>query len=426
VTPIFPSSFLVMSSGAPTGWEGRCWLSSTDTVTETSHNKKKQLKFCSYNVLSDASCSKNRHSTTKNWIAVRRTTLLREINSYNADIICLQDVDHFYEWWRPQLASLGYDSIYKQRTSLRSPRVEGVVVAYRRGMFQLYKSVPIELNGAVEFVADKLIRDKVASDDVGLLAFLQPFKIGCMDTALCVASVAFCDRDGDTDVRTEQCKYFMRQLEVANQQFHVPVVLGVSLFDDPSSASYHILATGRMPVIGDVPGKCRLTSQTSSSRGTFTVKWMPPKQVVGNADRAVDKFIVAWRSGGSEELAFDLQKEYTVAECTQYTEKIDANGRRRIVANEELSVTITGLSSGIAYEFRVAAVNEVGRGEWSEPSIPQATLALRSLLKNKYVSTLILRLFRIIPLTWSTILIFISCIYNFMWTAPTSTFKRAR
>ena len=75
-----------------------------------------------------------------------------------------------------------------------------------------------------------------------------------MDTAMCVASVSFSDRDGDSDVRLHQCKYFMGELEIANSNFQVPVLMGVSLYDDPSSDAYHVLATGRVPMIGTVPG----------------------------------------------------------------------------------------------------------------------------------------------------------------------------
>ena len=41
-----------------------------------------------------------------------------------------------------------------------------------------------------------------------------------------------------------------------------------------------------------------------------------------------------------------------------------------MVALDERQFTIPGLSSDVPYEFRVAAVNEVGTGVWSGVSTP--------------------------------------------------------
>ena len=59
-----------------------------------------------------------------NWLK-RREILLREIFSFDADVMCLQDVDDFNDWWRPQLSQAGYDAIYKKRTTHLRPRQEG-------------------------------------------------------------------------------------------------------------------------------------------------------------------------------------------------------------------------------------------------------------------------------------------------------------
>ena len=46
----------------------------------------------------------------------------------------------------------------------------------------------------------------------------------------------------------------------------------------------------------------------------------------------------------------------------------------RMAVLRELSTVITGLASGVVYEFRLSAVNEMGRGEWSRPSKPALTM----------------------------------------------------
>lgn len=42
----------------------------------------------------------------------RRGLLLDEIKRYDADAICLQEVDHYYDYFLPELRRLGYDGLY--------------------------------------------------------------------------------------------------------------------------------------------------------------------------------------------------------------------------------------------------------------------------------------------------------------------------
>jgi len=45
---------------------------------------------------------------------------------------------------------LGYDSVFKKRTEVKDFRSEGVVIAYKNDLFQLFKTVPIEFNQSVQ------------------------------------------------------------------------------------------------------------------------------------------------------------------------------------------------------------------------------------------------------------------------------------
>ena len=64
------------------------------------------FRLISYNVLSDFKNAYQSHSTVKNWDS-RRQLLLSEMMSYSPDVICLQDADHYQDWWRPQLTNRG-------------------------------------------------------------------------------------------------------------------------------------------------------------------------------------------------------------------------------------------------------------------------------------------------------------------------------
>jgi mRNA deadenylase 3'-5' endonuclease subunit Ccr4 len=205
------------------GYEGRKWLASYDTHKKTQDGKQGEnsIKFCSYHVFAQSQYQQEaRHAMPKSW-EKRSVTLSLEIISYDADIITLQDADHFYDYWKRSLSLLGYDTVYNQRTEFRGSHDEGVIIAYKRSMFQLYKSFPVELNNSVDEINDLNLKDRVVTDDVGLILLLQPWgdegrgkdKVRSINSSLCVSCATFSDKEGDSDVRLEQAKFLMRTIE---------------------------------------------------------------------------------------------------------------------------------------------------------------------------------------------------------------------
>jgi len=69
---------------------------------------KGQLRVVSYNVYADIRCDTPEvaHTSSKSW-KVRCTRLLAEVLSYRADVVLLQDADHFKDFWQPKLAESG-------------------------------------------------------------------------------------------------------------------------------------------------------------------------------------------------------------------------------------------------------------------------------------------------------------------------------
>ena len=67
----------------------------------------------------------------------RKRNLLREILSYRADILALQEIqaDHFREFLEPELRKAGYDGVYKQKTREsmgQDGKMDGCAIMYRR------------------------------------------------------------------------------------------------------------------------------------------------------------------------------------------------------------------------------------------------------------------------------------------------------
>jgi hypothetical protein len=87
---------------------------------------------------------------------------------------------------------LGYDSIYKQRTQINDFHSEGVAIAFKNDVFQLFKTHFVEFNNTfVDNILDRsnidsILLSRSKTDDVGIMLLLQPFTDGFLDTALCV------------------------------------------------------------------------------------------------------------------------------------------------------------------------------------------------------------------------------------------------
>ena len=377
--------------------------------------------FLSYNVFADYKCQTIRFSSTVKW-ETRRKKLINEIASYNADILCLQDVDHFATFWRPELMLIGYDSIYKKRTSKRDAHYEGVVVAYRRDIPQLFKSEEIEFNKAAYKIntseMGSSFKERMVTDDVGLICFLQPWGIdqlslqedmeqnekrrefgsssahteaaspenirivssmrplhdlatentaiktektrfNCnpahtnrIQSGLCVATAMLSKRPQDASVRHYQAQYLASRVEEANSEFHLPVLMGVSLFDSPTSGAYTVLRTGRMPLQPQAPRQPQPPVGVPYCRGSCTLKWKPPH--ITKEDPLILQYKLAWRPGGSRTLGFRQQIVVSPIQCLSYEEKTDKHGVRKVFQKDNLEFNITGLTSDLPYEFVVS------------------------------------------------------------------------
>ena len=75
------------------------------------------------------------------------------------------------------MSQAGYDAIYKKRTTHLRPRQEGVVIAYKRDTFQMFRSHLLELNDAVtDDIEDRNLAERSRTDHVGIMLCLQPWE----------------------------------------------------------------------------------------------------------------------------------------------------------------------------------------------------------------------------------------------------------
>ena len=101
----------------------------------------------------------------------------------------------------------------------------------------------------------------------------------------------------------------------------------------------------------------------------------PLQPIIGRLDPPTDGR-VQWRVGGNSALGWRGDTFVREVDATRYVTRYLPNGARRTIRDPQLHFTCCGLASGFAYEFRLAAVNALGVGPWSEPSKPIALTAL--------------------------------------------------
>uniref|UniRef100_A0A8C4R6V0 Angel homolog 1 (Drosophila) n=1 Tax=Eptatretus burgeri TaxID=7764 RepID=A0A8C4R6V0_EPTBU len=97
----------------------------------------------------------------------RRKLLLRELSSFDADILCLQEVqeDHFEEDLKLLLQERGYGCVYKRRTGNRP---DGCAICYKTKRMELVAS------HEMEFVRPYV--NVLSKDNVGLAVLLRPLE----------------------------------------------------------------------------------------------------------------------------------------------------------------------------------------------------------------------------------------------------------
>lgn len=130
-----------------------------------------------------------------NW-QERKYLILEEILTYRPDIICLQEVDHYYDTFQPIIASLGYHSTFLAKPWSPCLDVDqnngpdGCALFYRRSRFSLGASAHLRLTAMM-----------VPTNQV---AIVQMLKCQVTSQQLCVAVTHLKARSGWERLRSAQ------------------------------------------------------------------------------------------------------------------------------------------------------------------------------------------------------------------------------
>lgn len=192
----------------------------------------------------------------------RLPNLLAEIQNYNADILCLQEVqeDHFENQIKPALQALGYQCEYKKRTG-RKP--DGCAVIFKTSRLSLLSSNPVEFFRRGDSLLDR--------DNVGLVVLLKPN--GATDQSgsspfICVANTHLLYNPRRGDVKLAQLAILLAEisrLSCLPDGSTNPVVLCGDFNSTPGSPLYSFLTKGYLNYRGMPMGM--VSGQESSPRG---------------------------------------------------------------------------------------------------------------------------------------------------------------
>lgn len=150
---------------------------------------KGRFTVLTYNLLADLYATPEQHGQCPAWAlswSYRRVNLLKELLSYDADIMCLQEVqsNHFSDFLMPELSKAGYTAIYKKKTAelytRNSYAIDGCATFFRKDKFTLVKKYEVEFNKAALSLAEALPADqkkaalnRLLKDNVALIAVLE-------------------------------------------------------------------------------------------------------------------------------------------------------------------------------------------------------------------------------------------------------------
>ncbi|KAI6675540.1 hypothetical protein NL676_003446 [Syzygium grande] len=234
-----------------------------------------QMKFTvvSYNILGDKNASKHRDLYTDipsqymrwEW---RKRVICEELIGWNPDIICLQEVDKYFELSKI-LEKAGYVGSYKRRTG---DAVDGCAIFWKANEFWLLEEESIKFK-------ELGLRDNVAQ----LLVF-QACK--AESKQLLVGNIHVLYNPSRGDVKLGQIRHLSSRANSLSEKWgSIPVLLAGDFNTTPQSALYKFLSTSKL----DIMSYDR--RELSGQRSCHPAQVFGEKQDLSNSLFLIDRFL---------------------------------------------------------------------------------------------------------------------------------------
>jgi len=213
---------------------------SADTSNVATDQKGFEFSIMTYNVLAECYVVATRYAHcpeyARRW-SYRGKQILKEITIYMPDVIVLQEVDHYSDFFEPALALLGYKGLYAKRSTFR---LDGCALFYKEAKFDLISSTRIEYNDLAKIKKN----DNYKRDNVAILATLQPKTSNPNKESrrVIVATTHFFWNPEFAYVKTEQAQYLLDRVRdvYQNEKNNAAVFIAGDFNSVPESEVYSI------------------------------------------------------------------------------------------------------------------------------------------------------------------------------------------
>eukprot|EP00181_Compsopogon_caeruleus_P003058 CAMPEP_0184680406 /NCGR_PEP_ID=MMETSP0312-20130426/3276_1 /TAXON_ID=31354 /ORGANISM="Compsopogon coeruleus, Strain SAG 36.94" /LENGTH=567 /DNA_ID=CAMNT_0027130479 /DNA_START=52 /DNA_END=1755 /DNA_ORIENTATION=+ len=223
------------------------------------HRRNGCFRILTYNVLAEIYASSQEYDYTPDWALAwtyRQNNLLREIERYNADVLCLQEIqeDHFQSHLFPALARLGFEGIFKSKTREamgRKGKIDGCATFFRTDKFTLVENRSLEydtiararLGDGQQQTQQREALKRLSRGNVASLLILRSREI---DRDILVANTHIFWDPEKADVKLYQVDVFLEEIEktLARVGVDTPVAIGGDFNSEPDSAVYDLISTG--------------------------------------------------------------------------------------------------------------------------------------------------------------------------------------
>nr|CAI5821671.1 unnamed protein product [Callosobruchus analis] len=180
----------------------------------------------------------------------RWTNLLTEIQEFDPDILCLQEVQesHIREYYST-LESLGYQGVYKKRTGQRT---DGCAIYYKTENVALLEYVPVEFYQKNVPILNR--------DNVGIVAKFAPKLHPTREFVVATTHLLYNPRR--RDVRMAQMQVFLSEIErisfkqdsVEDGHRYLPILITGDFNTPPNSDLYNFMVEGKIKYDNMPPG----------------------------------------------------------------------------------------------------------------------------------------------------------------------------
>ncbi|KAK9711103.1 RNA exonuclease ngl2 [Basidiobolus ranarum] len=247
----------------------RTW---TPTLSQTFSKEGLKFTILTYNVL--AQCLIKRtlfpYATKKalRW-GHRKTNILNEILSLSPDIVCLQELDKYEEFFGPELKNAGYDGRYHQKEG--NSEKDGCAILWKKDKFshvnhykilydrdeitsgdESYSQINTQAQGSVENAEQQAANDipvvrpetLLRTRNIGLVVALKANSEEKGEYGLTITSSHLYWRPYADSIRMRQALHLKKVVHKFNAQYNFPVLLCGDFNFQPNSAPY-LTVTGQ-------------------------------------------------------------------------------------------------------------------------------------------------------------------------------------